>query len=41
MSEQKITKKFKLICGCQAITEKVQMQLWQTFAATKYILLQT
>ena len=41
ISEQKITKKFKLICGCQAITEKVQMQLWQNFAATKYILLQT
>ena len=33
-------KTFKLVRGCQAITEKVQMQLWQNFAVAKGILLQ-
>ena len=31
---------FKLVRGCQAITEKVQMQLLQNFVVAKGILLQ-
>ena len=34
-------KVFKLVRGCQAVTGKVQMQLWQNFAVTKGIFLQT
>ena len=32
---------FKVDHGCQAITEKVQVQFWQNFTVTKGILLQS
>ena len=38
---KKQQKMFKLVQSCQAITEKVQMQLRQNFAVTKGILLQS
>ena len=38
---KKNQKVFKLVRGCQAITEKVQMQLCQNFAVTRGILLQS
>ena len=38
---KKQRKVFKLVRGCQAVTEKVHMQLWQNFTVTKGILLQT
>ena len=38
---KKKQKVFKLVRGCQTSTEKVQVQLWQSFAVTRCILLQS